>query len=43
LVLRFTAPLRMANILYSRAFYQGLAGFATGAANGLQTRNVMPR
>src|SRR5215475_5052043 len=29
LVLRFTAPLRMANILCSRAFYQGSAGFAT--------------
>src|SRR5215470_14339985 len=29
-VLRFTAPLRMANILCPRAFYQGFAGFATG-------------
>ena len=29
LVLRLTAPLRMANILCSRAFYQGFAGFAT--------------
>jgi hypothetical protein len=31
------APLRMANILYSRAFYQGFDGFATAVANRLQT------
>jgi hypothetical protein len=33
----------MANILYSRAFYQGFAGFATGVVVGLQTGSVMPR
>ena len=32
-----------ANILYSRAFYQGFAGFATAVANGLQMRWAMPR
>jgi hypothetical protein len=32
-----------ANILYSRAFYQGFAGFATAVANGLQMRCAMPR
>jgi hypothetical protein len=33
----------MANILYSRDFYQGFAGFATAVANGLQMRIVVPR
>jgi hypothetical protein len=32
-----------ADILYSRAFYQGFAGFATAVANGLQIRCTMPR
>jgi ATP-dependent HslUV protease subunit HslV len=37
------APLRMADIPYSRAFYQGFDGFATAVANRLQTRCAMPR
>jgi hypothetical protein len=41
--LSLDGALAHANIPYSRAFYQGFGGFATSAANGLQTPCAMPR
>ncbi len=41
--LALDGALAHANILYSRAFYQGFGGFATAVANGLQIRRAMPR
>ncbi len=39
----FAHLVSLANIRYLRAFYQGLPGFATSLAGGLQTRADMPR
>ena len=41
--LALDGALAHANILYSRAFYQGFAGFATAVADGLQMRCAMTR